>query len=75
MADTGASHEDLAVVGGAAGAADGQGHGDHGATTGHDVGHAQEPLGPVDWRAWGAACLGAVGAVVTALALYAASHP
>ncbi len=39
---------------------------DHGETHGHDDhGHAEEPLGPVDWPAWGAGVLGvALGLVV-----------
>ena len=50
----------------------GHGHADHDGGGGHDAGHAQEPLGPVDWRAWGAAVLGAVAAGVIALSLYLA---
>jgi hypothetical protein len=39
---------------------------DHGDDHGHDDhGHGEEPLGPIDVRAWGAAVLGlALGAVV-----------
>jgi len=55
--------------------ADGHGHADHGDTGGHDASHAQEALGPIDWRAWGAGVLGAVAAGVVAVALYLASHP
>ncbi len=55
--------------------AGGHGHADHGDGGGHDAGHAQEPLGPIDWRAWGAGALGAVAAGVVAVALYLASHP
>jgi len=42
------------------------GLGDHGETHGHDDhAHAEEPLGPVDWPAWGAGVLGvALGLVV-----------
>jgi hypothetical protein len=29
-----------------------------------DHGHAEEALGPIDWRAWGLAVLGALGGVV-----------
>ncbi len=50
------------------------GHADHGSAGGHDADHAQEQLGPVDWRAWGAGALGAVAAGVIAVALYLASH-
>ena len=55
--------------------AGGHGHADHGGVGGHDAAHAQEPLGPIDWRAWGAGALGAVAAGVIAVALYLASHP
>ncbi len=55
--------------------AGGHGHADHGVATdgGHDAGHAQDALGPVDWRAWGFAVLGAAAAGVIALSLYLAS--
>ena len=53
----------------------GHGHSDHGGGSGHDASHAQEPLGPIDWRAWGAGALGAVAAGVVAVALYLSSHP
>ena len=46
----------------------------HGAAVAHDS-HAQEPLGPVDWAAWGAGLLGAAVAGIIAVALYLASHP
>jgi hypothetical protein len=45
------------------------------AAVGHDgggSGHGDddgEPLGPIDWRAWGAAVVGIVAALVTAGAL------
>lgn len=55
--------------------AGGHGHADHGGSGGHDAGHAQEVLGPVDWRAWGAGLLGAAAAGAVAIALYLASHP
>jgi len=33
----------------------------HDGATGHDApGHHDEPLGPIDWRAWGAGVLGVV---------------
>lgn len=54
--------------------AGGHGHADHGGS-GHDASHAQEPLGPIDLRAWGAGALGAVLAGVVAVALYLSSHP
>jgi hypothetical protein len=53
----------------------GHGHADHGDAGGHDAGHSQEPLGPIDWRAWGAGAVGAVAAVVVAGALYLSAHP
>jgi hypothetical protein len=55
--------------------AGGHGHADHGSASdgGHDAEHAQAPLGPVDWRAWGFALLGAAAAGVIALSLYLAS--
>lgn len=56
-------------------AAGGHGHADHGTGGGHDASNAQEPLGPIDWRGWGAGALGAVAAGVIALALYLSSHP
>ena len=39
---------------------------DHGVDHGHDDhGHAEEPLGPIDVRAWGSAVLGlALGTVI-----------
>jgi hypothetical protein len=46
----------------------------HGAAVGHDS-HAQEPLGPVDWAAWGAGILGAGVAGIIAVALYLAANP
>ncbi len=55
------------------GHAGGHGHADHDGSGGHDMEHAQEPLGPVDWHAWGAAALGAAAAGVIALSLYLAS--
>lgn len=48
----------------------GHGHDDHGGAVGHDDADAQEPLGPIDWWAWGAGVLGAVAAGVIAVALY-----
>jgi hypothetical protein len=40
---------------------------DHGADHGHDDhGHAEEALGPIDVRAWGAAILGVAFGLVTA---------
>ena len=43
------------------------------AAAGHDA-HAQEPLGPVDWAAWGAGLLGAAAAGIIAVALYLAAN-
>jgi len=54
--------------------AGGHGHADHGGSGGHDAEHAQEALGPVDWRAWGAGVLGTAAAGVVVIALYLASH-
>lgn len=45
-----------------------------GAAVGHDS-HAQEPLGPIDWPAWGAGLLGAAAAAIVAVALYLAARP
>jgi hypothetical protein len=46
------------------------------ATEDHDSGHghapAAEPLGPIDWTAWGYALAGAVIGVLVVLALFAA---
>lgn len=39
-----------------------------------DHGHAQEPLGPIDWRAWGAGVLGAAAAGIIAVALYLSAN-
>ena len=37
------------------------GPGNHGEGHGHDDhGHAEEPLGPIDWPAWGAGVLGVI---------------
>jgi hypothetical protein len=44
------------------------GHGGHGE-------HEDEPLGPIDWPAWGAAVLGIVAALVAAGALYLSLNP
>ena len=52
---------------------------DHG--SGHDhadedaTGHEGEALGPIDWRAWGAAALGVGVSAVIAGCLYVASNP
>lgn len=57
---------------------DAGGHGDagsHGDAGGHGDGHGGEPLGPIDWRAWGAGAVGAVAAVIVAGALYLTTHP
>lgn len=54
--------------------AGGDGHADHSASGGHDASPAQEPLGPVDWRAWGAGAIGAAVAGVIALALYLSAN-
>jgi hypothetical protein len=52
-------------------------HGDAHADDGHGGGHGDrgEALGPIDWRAWGAALLGVVGGLVVAASLYISSHP
>jgi hypothetical protein len=47
------------------------GHGDDH----HDAHHEDEPLGPLDWGAWGAAALGVAVAGVIAALLYLASYP
>jgi hypothetical protein len=47
------------------------GHGDDH----HDAHHEEEPLGPLDWRAWGAAALGVALAGVIAALLYLVSYP
>jgi hypothetical protein len=47
------------------------GHGDDH----HDAHHEDEPLGPLDWRAWGAAALGVAVALVVAALLYLVSYP
>jgi hypothetical protein len=45
----------------------GQGHDD-----GHGNGHGhEEALGPIDWRAWGAAVVGLIGGLLVIVALYA----
>lgn len=41
---------------------------------GHDA-HAVEPLGPIDWPAWGMAVLGGALALVVAVTLVLAAHP
>jgi hypothetical protein len=41
---------------------------------GHDE-HEAEPLGPIDWPAWGAAALGVAAALITAGALYLGVSP
>lgn len=45
--------------------------------TGHDANdaHATEPLGPIDWQAWGMAVLGGALAVVVAVTLMVAAQP
>lgn len=45
--------------------------------TGHDAheAHAAEPLGPIDWPAWGMAVLGGAVAVLVAVSLVIAAHP
>jgi hypothetical protein len=39
-----------------------------------DHGHG-EALGPIDWRAWGAAVVGLVGGLLVIVALYATIKP
>lgn len=50
---------------------------DHGDTHGHgDHGHAEQPLGPIDVRAWGAGALGLViGLAITACFVLATRPP
>jgi hypothetical protein len=38
-------------------------------------GHGEESLGPIDWRAWGAAVLGIASAVAVVGALYVTIRP
>ena len=46
------------------------GAGDHGETHGHDDhGHAEEALGPVDTRLWGALVVGVAAGLMVALCL------
>jgi hypothetical protein len=46
------------------------------ATDAHgDDGHEGEPLGPIDWPAWGAAVLGVVAALVIVGVLYLSANP
>lgn len=49
---------------------------DHGDDHDHDDhGHAEEPLGPIDVRAWGAALLGVALGLVTAACFMVATRP
>ena len=52
----------------------------HGAShtgDGHADGHGEhaEVLGPIDWRAWGAALLGVASGFLVAACLYVSSRP
>lgn len=49
-------------------AAEPHGAGDHGEDAEHDDhGHAEEPLGPIDWVAWGTGALGVgIGVLIAA---------
>ena len=45
------------------------GHGAHAASAHGDLAHG-EPLGPVDWNAWGAGLLGIAAGLAVAFCLY-----
>ena len=45
------------------------------AANGHAEEHEEETLGPIDWRAWGAAALGVAAAALIAILFYVASLP
>ncbi|MGZ3585700.1 MAG: hypothetical protein ACXVAE_03470 [Candidatus Limnocylindrales bacterium] len=47
------------------------GHGDDH----HDAQHVDDPLGPLDWPAWGAAALGIAVATLVAALFYVVSYP
>ena len=47
------------------------GHGDDH----HDAHHVDDPLGPLDWQAWGAAALGIAVAALVAALFYVVSYP
>ncbi len=61
------SHEAVTHAGGA--------QGDHDGVQGDAPGHGGESLGPIDWRAWGAAALGIASAVVVVAVLYVTIRP
>lgn len=71
MSGAASSHDDHAAVGHAHGAHSAGDEGQHADAHGDDAGHG-ETLGPIDWRAWGAAALGiASGLLVVAVMLVA----
>jgi hypothetical protein len=62
--------------GGAPATVDHHAAGDHDpGGSGHGHGETSEPLGPPDLAAWAYALAGGAVGLVTALALYVASHP
>ena len=61
------SHDAVTHAGGA--------QGDHDDAHGDAHGHGGEVLGPIDWRAWGAAALGIASAAVVLAVLYVTIRP
>lgn len=61
------SHDAVTHAGGA------QGH--HEDAHGDAHGHPDETLGPIDWRAWGAAALGIASAAAVIAVLYVTIRP
>jgi hypothetical protein len=47
----------------------------HAALSDDDHGHAETPLGPIDWKAWGYALLGGLGGVAVLLFMGIAVAP
>lgn len=77
MSDTAAMSDPdphAATSGAAAATDDHHAASDHEPDGGHGHGEASEPLGPPDLAAWAYALAGAAVGLVTALALYVASH-
>jgi len=64
--DHAASSHDLAHAGGD------QGH--HADAHGDEHGHGEEPLGPIDLKAWGAAILGIVSGLLVFGVMYLATN-
>ena len=69
------AHDDHAAPSHAQATVAGGHEGHHSDSHGDDHGHAGEALGPIDWRAWGAAVLGIASALLVVVVLYVTIRP